>query len=127
MSSTDDIEKPGDPHAQPENVTLQSLADASLNQSDSPTAPERNDIAEAGDDRDSGGNGRKRKAISSCQICQAKLKDEKPYYQVRFRKSFSILTKQGLLFTRILHFLLTCYRFCVFAAVPNLPNLLINR
>lgn len=102
MSGTDNIEKPADSNAAETGVIPQLHADASLNQSDSPSAPERPDTAEHVEDLDSGGNNKKRKSTSSCQICKAKLKDEKPYYQVRQRKeAFLSQAKSDLLFTCI--------------------------
>ena len=95
MSETDNIEKPADSNAAETGVIPQLHADASLNQSDSPSVPERPDTAEPVEDLDSGGNNKKRKSTSSCQICKAKLKDEKPYYQVRQRKRGFLKSGKG--------------------------------
>ena len=103
MSSTDNFDKPGDSQAPTEGVIIQLLPDASLNQSDSPSAPERNEIAEAVEDLDSGGNSKKRKTASLCQICQANLKIEKPYYQVRTRLSIKRRSRFLIIQTYIAH------------------------
>jgi len=69
---------------------LQTSPDAATttNQSGSQTASEKTNAAEIVEDREPKKNSRKRKASTSCQICQVILKDEKPYYQVRFRGEY---------------------------------------
>jgi hypothetical protein len=99
MSATDNIDKLGDSQAQTEGDTLQHFAEASLNQSDSPTASEKNDAAEAKEDLDSTRFNRKRKAQTLCQICQVILKDEKPYYQVSSLQNFAKRGEAGLIIT----------------------------
>jgi hypothetical protein len=86
MSAADNLYEPDNYKGPIEGETLQANA-STPNQSDSPIASERNDAAVEGIDPRR--NTRKRKAHTLCQVCQVILKDEKPYYQVRFPGSFS--------------------------------------
>lgn len=84
MSAAGNTDEPDYSQAPTEGENLQVFPNASTpNQSDSPTASEKNDEAEVVEDMDPIRINRKRKAHTSCQICQVILKDEKPYYQVR--------------------------------------------
>ncbi|KAL4539530.1 hypothetical protein Ndes2437B_g02101 [Nannochloris sp. 'desiccata'] len=85
MSAAGNTDEPDYSQAPTEGENLQVFPNASTpNQSDSPTASEKNDEAEVVEDMDPIRINRKRKAHTSCQICQVILKDEKPYYQ-RYR------------------------------------------